>query len=92
MSTSSYDPRAMIGVMRILEESSDVCVRPGFSSTDPDSGNRAEPLQQLVAAKFPQSIPAEQTLGGAFRWPARRVDVVLMPARPELPSSSRGTP
>ncbi len=67
MSASGYDPRAMIEVMRILKESSGGSGRPEFLSTHPDPGNRAERLQELIAAKFPNGVPSDLTLGGAFK-------------------------
>lgn len=67
MSTSGYDPRAMIEVMRILKEASGGSNRPEFLSTHPDPGNRAEKLQELIAAKFPNGVPSELTQGGAFK-------------------------
>jgi predicted Zn-dependent protease len=64
MSEAGYDPRAMIEVMRILEESSGGSERaPDFMSSHPNPGNRREVIQRAIDAHFPGGVPETLTLG-----------------------------
>jgi beta-barrel assembly-enhancing protease len=59
LTRAGYDPRAMIGLMKILERESGGSSRgPDFASTHPSPGNRIERLNTLIAEKFPRGIPA----------------------------------
>ena len=55
---AGYDPRAMIGVMKILAEQGGRSSTPEFMSTHPDPGNRIGELEKEIAADFPQGVPA----------------------------------
>lgn len=58
MHSAGYDPRAMIGLMKVLEQTSRSTSRgPDFASTHPSPGNRIERLNALIAEKFPRGIP-----------------------------------
>jgi beta-barrel assembly-enhancing protease len=57
MTEAGYDPRALIGVMEILGSGREGGGSPEFLSTHPDPGNRAERIQEAIAAEFPQGLP-----------------------------------
>jgi len=59
LAESGYDPRAMVGVMKILEESSGGGRQPEFFSTHPNPGHRIEYIEQAIAETFPQGVPAD---------------------------------
>jgi beta-barrel assembly-enhancing protease len=65
MADSGYDPRELLGVMRILERSSGGSSRPEFMSSHPDPGNRQETIKQSIAERFPNGVPADLTAGRA---------------------------
>ncbi|HEX8329339.1 MAG TPA: M48 family metallopeptidase [Hymenobacter sp.] len=54
---AGYDPRAMIQVMKILEQAGGRSSTPEFLSTHPNPGNRIGYLEQEIAAEFPQGVP-----------------------------------
>ncbi|MCB0826322.1 MAG: M48 family metalloprotease [Armatimonadetes bacterium] len=56
---AGYDPRAMIGVMEILDEATKSGRPPEFMSSHPDPGNRIGRLEELIAAKFPNGVPRD---------------------------------
>ena len=58
LAESQYDPRAMIDVMRILEEAAGGGRQPEFFSTHPNPGRRIEYIQQVIAETFPQGVPS----------------------------------
>ncbi|RYU74168.1 M48 family metallopeptidase [Hymenobacter persicinus] len=55
---AGYDPRAMIQVMQILEQSGGGNNPPEFMSTHPNPGNRIAELEKDIAAEFPGGVPA----------------------------------
>lgn len=58
MHSAGYDPRAMIGLMKVLEQASGRPSQgPDFTSTHPSPGNRIERLNALIAEKFPRGVP-----------------------------------
>jgi predicted Zn-dependent protease len=63
MSEASYDPRALLEVMRILSESSGSNRQPEFMSSHPDPGNRQAVIQRAIEARFPDGVPDQLTLG-----------------------------
>ena len=63
MSEAGYDPRALLGVMRILAESSGPGGPPEFMSSHPDPGNRLVLIQRAIDARFPDGVPEGLTLG-----------------------------
>ena len=54
---AGYDPRAMIGVMKVLEHAAGGGNTPEFFSTHPNPENRIEHIQQVIAENFPQGLP-----------------------------------
>jgi predicted Zn-dependent protease len=58
MSEAGYDPRALIGVMEILEEASGGARQPEFFSTHPNPDNRVERIQQAIQEQFPEGVPS----------------------------------
>jgi predicted Zn-dependent protease len=56
MADAGYDPRALIGVMKVLGEAGGAG-SPEFMSTHPDPGNRAQRIEEAIAAEFPQGLP-----------------------------------
>lgn len=54
---AGYDPRAMFGVMKVLEEASGGGGQPEFLSTHPKPANRVAYVQQVIAEEFPSGLP-----------------------------------
>jgi predicted Zn-dependent protease len=57
MSEAGYDPRAMVEVMRILEEAAGGGRQPEFFSTHPNPANRVATIQAAIQERFPQGVP-----------------------------------
>lgn len=58
MHRAGYDPRAMIGVMKILEKASGGLSRqPEFASTHPNPGNRIQQIEDELRRMFPGEFP-----------------------------------
>lgn len=70
MSEAGYDPRALIDVMRILEQAGGGR-QPEFMSSHPDPGNRAELIREAITRRFPDGVPDDYRLGTRFRGSAR---------------------
>ncbi|MCC9167625.1 M48 family metalloprotease [Pontibacter harenae] len=58
---SGYDPRAMIEVMRILEEAGGGARGPEFTQTHPNPGNRIAEIQAAIESEYPQGLPTDLT-------------------------------
>lgn len=58
MSEAQYDPRAMIGVMEILEQATGGSRQPEFGSSHPSPENRIQKIQEELKALFPNGAPA----------------------------------
>jgi predicted Zn-dependent protease len=56
-SETRYDPRSMISLMKILEESSQGNRPPEFFSTHPNPENRIERIQAAIKERFPDGVP-----------------------------------
>lgn len=54
---AGYDPRALIGVMRILEAASGGAQQPEFFSTHPNPENRIEQIEAAIRETFPGGVP-----------------------------------
>ncbi len=54
---AGYDPRAMIGVMKVLDESSPGGGPPEMMSTHPKPANRVQYIKKVIEAKFPNGLP-----------------------------------
>jgi predicted Zn-dependent protease len=66
MAEAGYDPRAMIGVMDILEKASGgERAGPEWLQSHPDPGNRRENLKQQIAKTFPQGPPPNLSTRGS---------------------------
>ncbi|RYG15359.1 hypothetical protein EON82_26310 [bacterium] len=58
LSESGYDPRAMVGVMQVLDKATSGSSRgPDFLKTHPAPANRIPLIQQEIARTFPQGVP-----------------------------------
>ncbi len=58
MGSAGYDPRAIIGLMRILEESSGGAGgRPEFLSTHPKPANRVQYIERVIDEVYPDGVP-----------------------------------
>ena len=57
MSEAGYDPRALIGVMRILNEASGGQAPPEWMSTHPSNENRVATIEEAIAKVFPGGVP-----------------------------------
>jgi predicted Zn-dependent protease len=67
MASAGYDPRALINVMNILEESSGGGGQPEFMSSHPDPGNRRQIITDAIERRYPGgSVPSSLTLGRSF--------------------------
>jgi predicted Zn-dependent protease len=58
MAAAGYDPRAMLGVMDILDEASPGGGPPEMLSTHPKPAHRQAYLRQVIEQTFPDGIPA----------------------------------
>ena len=54
---AGYDPRSMIGVMKVLEQAAGGQGPPEFFSTHPKPANRVEYIEQAIERYFPDGIP-----------------------------------
>jgi len=54
---AGYDPRAMIGMMQVLERAGGGQAPPEFFSTHPSPPHRVEDLKKLIAHEFPDGVP-----------------------------------
>jgi predicted Zn-dependent protease len=71
MSDAGFDPRAMIGVMDILERASGGRGRgPEWLQTHPNPGNRRESIQRVIAHRFPDQATIPRSLGEKARFQA----------------------
>lgn len=71
MTGAGYDPRALVGVMKILSRASGGSRQPEFFSTHPDPGNRGELIRARIAQKFPGGVPDTLTVGRPIRLASR---------------------
>jgi len=55
---AGYDPRAMIEVMKILEQQSGRSGGPEFLQTHPNPGNRIGVLEEEIQKDYPSGVPA----------------------------------
>lgn len=59
MDSAGYDPRAMLGVMEILQKASQRTGRqPEFFSTHPNPEHRGEEIRAAIQRHYPQGVPA----------------------------------
>lgn len=54
---AGYDPRAMIGVMEVLDRASRGQSPPEFLSTHPSPPHRVQYIKDLIAHEFPNGVP-----------------------------------
>lgn len=54
---AGYDPRAMIGVMEVLDRASGGQAPPEFFSTHPKPANRVAYIKQVIKEEFPAGVP-----------------------------------
>lgn len=54
---AGYDPRAMIGVMEVLDRASAGQSPPEFFSTHPKPANRVAYIRRIIAKEFPNGVP-----------------------------------
>lgn len=54
---AGYDPWAMVGVMKVLDEAGGGGGPPEMLSTHPKPANRIEYIQQVIKARFPDGLP-----------------------------------
>jgi len=54
---AGYDPRAMIGVMQMLDKKGGGGSQPEFMKTHPNPGNRIDELQKDIQQSYPQGVP-----------------------------------
>lgn len=58
MSESGYNPKAMIGVMEVLNEATKSGYVPEFFSTHPNPKNRIKKIEQNIKKLYPNGIPS----------------------------------
>lgn len=56
---AGYDPRAMIGLMKVLERASGGTGPPEFMSTHPKPANREAYIQAVINEEFPEALPPD---------------------------------
>jgi predicted Zn-dependent protease len=56
-SEAGYDPRSMIELMKILEQSSQGNRPPEFFSTHPNPENRISRIQEAIQKQYPNGVP-----------------------------------
>jgi predicted Zn-dependent protease len=62
MSEAGYDPRALLGVMEILDKASSGRGRqPEMFSSHPNPENRAEKIKEVIATQYPNGMPRGMT-------------------------------
>jgi predicted Zn-dependent protease len=54
---AGYDPRAMLGVMEVLQKASGGSRQPEFASTHPAPENRQARIKEEIAKRFPSGVP-----------------------------------
>ena len=55
---SGYDPRSMMALMKVLDESSEGNRPPEFFSTHPNPENRIQRIQAAIQEQFPNGLPS----------------------------------
>ncbi|WP_347159043.1 M48 family metallopeptidase [Pontibacter chitinilyticus] len=55
---SGYDPKAMVEVMKILEQASGGAGGPEFLQTHPNPGNRIAEIERAIQEEYPNGLPA----------------------------------
>ena len=58
MSDAGYDPRALMGVMKILAEASGGSRQSEFMSTHPNPENRVQKIKDAISTTYPGGVPA----------------------------------
>ncbi len=61
MADAGYDPRAMIEVMKILQQASEGGAPPEFFSTHPNPENRIARIEAAIQKRFPNGVPSNLT-------------------------------
>jgi len=59
MSQAGYDPRAMIGVQKLLSAQAQGEAPPEFLSTHPSAPNRIQVIEAAIAKTFPDGVPTD---------------------------------
>ncbi len=54
---AGYDPRSMVGLMKVLQEAGGGRSVPEWQSSHPDPGNRIQRIEQAIAEEWPQGLP-----------------------------------
>ncbi|WP_242919420.1 M48 family metallopeptidase [Pontibacter liquoris] len=54
---AGYDPRAMIEVMKVLEQASGGAGGPEFMQTHPNPGNRVAEIERAIKEEYPDGLP-----------------------------------
>lgn len=57
MTEAGYDPRGLIGLMKILAQAAQGQRQPEFFSTHPNPENRIAKIQQAIKEEFPNGVP-----------------------------------
>lgn len=57
-SEAGYDPRSMIALMKILDQSSQGGRPPEFFSTHPNPENRIQRIQAAIQSRYPEGVPS----------------------------------
>lgn len=58
LAETGYDPRALIGVMKVLEVAGGGRSQPEFMSSHPSPDNRIGRIEEAIARQFPGGIPS----------------------------------
>jgi predicted Zn-dependent protease len=71
MTQAGYDPRGMLGVIKVLIDASKGSRQPEFMSTHPDPQGRFEAVSAIIKKYWPNGIPSDQTNGPSLPGEAR---------------------
>jgi len=69
MTQSGFDPRAMLGVMQILQDASRGNRQPEFLATHPHPEARLEKIKSFLAKTYPEGVPSYLTQGRPLNSP-----------------------
>ncbi len=74
MSEAGYDPRAMLGVMKVLSELSRNGRQPEMLQTHPYPEHRVQTIQDWLKKNYPNGVPSNLTLGRKLNFSSPQSD------------------
>jgi predicted Zn-dependent protease len=74
MAQAGYDPRAMLGVMKVLEELSRNGRQPEMLQTHPYPEHRVQTIQDWLKKNYPNGVPSNLSLGRKLNFTSPQSD------------------